>query len=440
LAAAAVVPEVNVEVLLALGRRMEAPTEEPRRLNSEIIVTYTIIANSSDAILTVDAVESQGGDAFLLSLNAEIESDPDLLAVVGTVTAIYNFGPEVLSVPDDEEECLFGDIGIECEAQIILLIVIVVVLSIFLCGFCYFRCRHQSAEKESADDIPFMTPCASESKTWEASQDSVGMAKCSSSNAGSPCPRSGSHGKSCTDSSCVNIQHELERATNVDSSVDGLKCLGEAQQKESDVVSFSEFSDKSLKVEYKPTGLLPSMNFPAHESGSDVEFYSVTHNQWIRAKVKVCFIDRSFQYSVYYGRKPMLKENISLQNIRHPFTVQMPCSHYRESTQSWLPAVVEDVAPKSLFPAYTVCVEGHEAPMKTDGLCLRHRFIPGNEAEIFLGERIGWTLAHIVDVRDQSSPDITPGSDYHTDILARFRDGTEIFFPSHLARQPTFTL
>lgn len=221
---------------------------------------------------------------------------------------------------------------------------------------------------------------------------------------------------------------------------DGLKRVGEAQQKESDVVSVSDFSDKSLKVEYKPTGLLPSMLFPAHESGSDVEFYSVTHNQWIGANVKVCFIDRSFQYSVYYGRKPMLRENVSLQNIRHPFTVQMPCSYYQESTKSWLPAVVEDVAPKSLFPTYTVCVEGQEAPIRMDGLCLRHRFIPGDEAEIFLGERIGWTLANIVDVREQTSTDITPGSDYHTDILARFRDGKEIFFPSHLARQPTFTL
>jgi len=420
LATLAKVPVANVDVIMAVARRMQSVVEA-RRLSTDITVTYIITANSTDSNLTTDYIEAEGGDAFLLSLNDAIASDPDLLAEVGLVTAIRLFGSEATTV-SEKEVCIFDSTGLECHVQIVILTIIV--MSFFAClvfAFCFIWYRYRlEAKKEKVEEMAFMSPCATESTTRITAEDSKDeMAMEYSSQICDVFPELlGPCGSVAKPN--VELGEKFSSLEVVDEEV---------QQKESEVHSISD--QESVIIEFQPKAL-PSMFFPAHETNSDVEFYS--DNQWISGVVESSLIDSVFHYNVYYGRKKILKQSVPLENLRQPFQVQEPCSYYAESTESWLPGVIESVSPKSLFPSYTVCVKGLGAPVVAQATCLRHRFTVGDVAEVFLGGTTGWVLAQIVDVIDQ------PSYTFHTDILVRFRDGTEIFFPSYLARQPRFTM
>jgi len=201
--------------------------------------------------------------------------------------------------------------------------------------------------------------------------------------------------------------------------------------------------------------LTESKFFPAYESGTHIEYYSKSNNQWTQGTVHSIAHDNGFRYDLdldRFGRGSRPRIDVPLSLFRAPLSVDASCAYYSQSERKWLPAkVLTAPLQKARNRNYKVQINGDTI----DTSCLRHHFTEEDLVEVYRNAKVGWVYATVISTSHGDDPDLAEEShvqssppssgggtqrDIFLSVMVRFEDGSEEKCSSNLVRAPIAAL
>jgi len=139
---------------------------------------------------------------------------------------------------------------------------------------------------------------------------------------------------------------------------------------------------------------------PAYESGSCVEYFSVTHRQWLSGIVTVehCASgphdsEQAFSYSVTLTRGKQFRSNVDLDLVRPPLIAGELVELFSdEQDEPRIPAYMAEMQnPSPVLLGYRVVVQATGKTLeRVSASKLARRFPRGQRIEVYRGANLGW--------------------------------------------------
>jgi len=184
--------------------------------------------------------------------------------------------------------------------------------------------------------------------------------------------------------------------------------------------------DRATTFLARPGRSMFPQTFLAYMAGDSVEYFSSTHQRWIQGNIRIREDMSTSSYSVSIGIAGQMRDNVCLEVLRARLcegeSVEILDRHFG----AWLPGrILGKQAPCGTQVGYRVKLEDSANPR--DGTprvidlaspeCVRRRFSPCQQAEIYKGQAEGWCPATVHADADRLKPTSSARSVPHDTMM-----------------------